>query len=175
MIAMALSCEPDLLIADEPTTALDVTIQAQILELMQKLQKERGTSIILITHDMGVIANMAHRVHVMYAGRIVEEATVDELFRKPLHPYTLGLLHSIPRLDHPRDETLSPIEGQPPDLLNLPVGCAFFPRCTFSKMDCQLKVPPLFEVGEGHRHACFVQHEGSLDQAKTHLPGVING
>ncbi len=138
MIAMALSCKPALLIADEPTTALDVTIQAQILELMKELQQAEGTAIILITHDLGVVANICRRVNVMYAGRFVEEAAVDDLFARPRHPYTLGLLKSIPRLDT-ADETLTPIRGQPPDMIHLPSGCAFNPRAPMSSNAAQRK------------------------------------
>ncbi|REJ87117.1 MAG: ABC transporter ATP-binding protein [Planctomycetota bacterium] len=155
MIAMALSCQPQVLIADEPTTALDVTIQAQILALMKALQAAVGTAIVLITHDMGVIANSCDRVCVMYAGRIVEEAPVDELFASPRHPYTLGLLESIPRLDEAQAHRLTPIEGQPPDLMHLPKGCAFAPRCPFSIERCHAEDPPL-EEHEARRHACFV-------------------
>jgi oligopeptide transport system ATP-binding protein len=156
MIAMALSCKPDLLIADEPTTALDVTIQAQILDLMRNLQRDEGTAIILVTHDMGVIATMAHRVNVMYAGRIVEEASVDELFASPRHPYTLGLLKSIPRVDEPPGTRLLPIEGQPPDLTHLPPGCPFQPRCPYAVERSFHEVPQLASVAPGHRVACFV-------------------
>ena len=155
MIAMALCCGPELLIADEPTTALDVTIQAQILELIQRLQREQGTAIILITHDLGVIANMCHRVAVMYAGRFVEEAEVDELFARPRHPYTLGLLKSMPRLDEAEEARLTPIEGQPPDLAHLQPGCPFRPRCPMAIHKCALYQPPLEGEG-GHRAACFV-------------------
>ena len=157
MIAMALACRPDLLIADEPTTALDVTIQAQILELMTRLQKEHGTSIILITHDLGVIANMCHRVCVMYAGRIVEEAPVQELFNHPCHPYTVGLLESMPRLDAPAGERLTPIEGQPPDLTQLGAGCAFAPRCRWAQDQCRQQTPGVYEAEPGHWHACLVK------------------
>ena len=158
MIAMALSCRPDLLIADEPTTALDVTIQAQILELLKRLQRDEGTAIILITHDMGVIANICTRVTVMYAGRFVEEAGSDELFGHPRHPYTWGLLESIPRLDEAKDSQLTPIEGQPPDLAHLPPGCPFRPRCPAAIERCGLAVPRL-AGGQGHRVACFVPPE----------------
>ena len=154
MIAMALSCKPALLIADEPTTALDVTIQAQILELMKELQRAEGTAIILITHDLGVVANICRRVNVMYAGRFVEEAAVDDLFARPRHPYTLGLLKSIPRLDT-ADETLTPIRGQPPDLVHLPSGCAFNPRCPNVVERCPKEVPPLVTTENGRRYACF--------------------
>jgi oligopeptide transport system ATP-binding protein len=154
MIAMALSCKPALLIADEPTTALDVTIQAQILELMKELQQAEGTAIVLITHDLGVVANICRRVNVMYAGRFVEEAAVDDLFARPRHPYTLGLLKSIPRLDT-ADETLTPIRGQPPDLIHLPGGCAFNPRCPNVVERCPKEVPPLSTDASGQRFACF--------------------
>ena len=154
MIAMALSCKPALLIADEPTTALDVTIQAQILELMKELQKAEGTAIILITHDLGVVANICRRVNVMYAGRFVEEAAVDDLFARPRHPYTLRLLKSIPRLDT-ADETLTPIRGQPPDMIHLPSGCAFNPRCPNVIERCPKEVPHLSTDESGQRFACF--------------------
>ncbi len=155
MIAMALSCQPEVLIADEPTTALDVTIQAQILDLIRQLQREQGTAVVLITHDLGVIANMCRRVAVMYAGRFVEEAPVDELFAHPRHPYTVGLLRSIPRLDEPRGATLLPIEGQPPDLIHLPPGCPFRPRCPLAVDRCSREIPSLEGDGD-HRAACFV-------------------
>ena len=155
MLAMALSCKPDVLIADEPTTALDVTIQAQILDLMKELQRTEGTSIIMITHDLGVIANICHRVSVMYAGCIVEEAEIDSLFAGPRHPYTIGLMHSIPRVDTDH-ERLSPIEGQPPDLAHLGEGCAFEPRCPYRIDRCQQESPPLADRPEGGRFACLV-------------------
>lgn len=156
MIAMALSCKPDLLIADEPTTALDVTIQAQILELMKELQRAEGTAIILITHALGVVANACHRVHVMYAGRIVEQAKVEDLFAQPRHPYTLGLLKSIPRLDGDRHAALTPIEGQPPHMAQLEPGCAFRPRCPYAIDRCAIETPPLVTASSGSRFACFV-------------------
>ncbi|MFT7668479.1 MAG: oligopeptide transport system ATP-binding protein [Planctomycetota bacterium] len=143
MIAMALLCDPRVLIADEPTTALDVTIQAQILELMGDLQKRRGTAIILITHDLGVVAGMSDRVHVMYAGRLVEAAPTNDLFGRPEHPYTIGLLGSVPRLDQHPDEALQSIPGQPPDLAALPPGCAFEPRCFQKTAACTGSVPEL--------------------------------
>ena len=158
MIAMALACKPSLLIADEPTTALDVTIQAQILELMKQLQAEEGTAIILITHDLGVVANICRRVNVMYAGRFVEEAAVDDLFARPEHPYTIGLLNSIPRLDVAH-ERLSPITGQPPDMTRLPSGCAFRPRCPWAVEYCAQVVPPLYPAVHSGRHACHVSAE----------------
>jgi oligopeptide transport system ATP-binding protein len=156
MIAMALSCNPKLLIADEPTTALDVTIQAQILELLQKLSAEIGTSVLIITHNLGVIARYANRVNVMYAGKIVEGATARELFTNPQHPYTKGLLKSVPRLDQDRTKKLSTIEGSPPDLINLPQGCAFQPRCAYAVAECSVSAPPLTDRGDGHVAACFV-------------------
>jgi oligopeptide transport system ATP-binding protein len=157
MIAMALSCKPDLLIADEPTTALDVTIQAQILELLREMQQEdenKKMSIIFITHDLGVMANICDRVVVMYGGRIVEEAPVDELFARPRHPYTLGLLRSRPRIDSVRGAKLEPISGQPPDLTNLPPGCAFHPRCKFAQDICRTNRPELRPAPTGGRFAC---------------------
>ncbi len=153
MIAMALACEPRLLIADEPTTALDVTIQAQILSLMRELQQETGTAIILITHDLGVVAEVADEVVVMYAGRIVEQAPVQALFDTPQHPYTIGLLGSIPRLDGERDR-LASIEGQVPSPLRRPSGCSFADRCPFADAQCRAAVPALREVGLRHRSAC---------------------
>ncbi|MFO7169185.1 MAG: ABC transporter ATP-binding protein [Chloroflexota bacterium] len=156
MIAMALSCNPALLIADEPTTALDVTIQAQILELIARLQRELGTAVIIITHDLGVVAGMADRVMVMYAGRVVEEGPTNEIFERPRMPYTIGLLRSIPRLDERQGRKLTPIRGLPPDLINLPEICPFSPRCDyFVAGKCDQQVPPLREVGENHRAACL--------------------
>jgi oligopeptide/dipeptide ABC transporter ATP-binding protein len=154
MIAMALACEPRLLIADEPTTALDVTIQAQILELMRTLQSETGTAVILITHDLGVVAEVADEVVVMYAGRVVERAPVQELFDHPQHPYTVGLLGSIPRLDVERTR-LASIEGQVPSPLRRPVGCKFADRCPFVLAQCRAEDPPLRDVGTQHQSACW--------------------
>ncbi len=168
MIAIALSCRPEVLIADEPTTALDVTIQAQILDLMRQLQKEEGTAIIMITHDLGVIANVCHRVNVMYAGRFVEEATVDDLFARPRHPYTLGLLRSIPRLDEEAASELTPIEGQPPDLTEMSLGCAFEPRCRFAVDRCRQERPALETGPNDGRHACFVDVETAHQQERQH-------
>jgi len=166
MIAMALSCEPDVLIADEPTTALDVTIQAQILELMQQLQEDQGTAIIFITHDLGVVASICHRVLVMYGGRVVEEAATSDLYAQPHHPYTLGLLHSALRWDQETGGTLRTIEGQPPDMADLPPGCAFYDRCEYGQPACTEQVPPLVQLqAQQRRHACLVdihaQQEGS--------------
>jgi oligopeptide/dipeptide ABC transporter ATP-binding protein len=167
MIAMALSCNPKLIIADEPTTALDVTIQAQILDLMKNLGKEYGVSLLIITHNLGVVARYADRVNIMYAGKIVERGTAREIYRQPSHPYTLGLLNSVPRLDLPRTEKLDPIEGQPPDLLNLPAGCAFRERCRFAIARCAAEIPSLQQVSAGHLSACFVA-ETLLSRAKEH-------
>ena len=155
MIAMGLSCNPQLLIADEPTTALDVTIQAQIIDLVERLKNELGMAIIWITHDLGVVAGMAERVIVMYAGFIVEEASVAELYADPHHPYTVGLLRSIPRLDEAQRERLIPIEGLPPDLLDPPAHCPFAPRCEFVMDKCWDENPPLETVKEGHKAACW--------------------
>ena len=150
MIAMALSCNPALILADEPTTALDVTIQAQILELMKGLSRRLGAAMLMITHNLGVVARYADRVNVMYAGKIVERATARELYANPRHPYTLGLLHSVPRLDEPRRAKLDPIPGQPPDLSRLPGGCSFAPRCPYVIERCRADVPPLDLVGAEH-------------------------
>ena len=154
MIAMALACNPSLILADEPTTALDVTIQAQILELMRDLSQRLGVAMLIITHNLGVVARYADRVNVMYAGRIVEQASAAELYARPRHPYTLGLLRSVPRLDEPRRGRLDPIEGQPPDLTRLPAGCAFAPRCAFRTERCG-EAPALAAVGEAHGAACW--------------------
>ncbi|MCT4563441.1 MAG: ABC transporter ATP-binding protein [Maledivibacter sp.] len=159
MIAIALSCQPDLLIADEPTTALDVTIQAQILELMKDLKDKVNTSIILITHDLGVVADVCSRIVVMYGGLIMEEGTSEEIFYDPKHPYTMGLLKSIPRLDLGEKQRLIPIEGTPPDLIKPPVGCPFASRCPYAMKICKEHRPPYFEVSKGHRSMCWLLHE----------------
>ena len=156
MIAMALLCEPDILIADEPTTAIDVTIQAQILDLLKELQESKGTAIIMITHSMGVIAHICDRVQVMYAGKIVEQADASALFANPCHPYTQGLLASIPRLDEAKGDELTPIEGSPPDVTELPGGCAFHPRCPLVEDRCRAAEPLLAPSENGGRSACFV-------------------
>lgn len=158
MIAIALSCEPKLLIADEPTTALDVTIQAQILDLLKNLRKDFGTAIILITHDLGVVAGMCDRVNVMYAGKVVEAATARKLYANPRMPYTIGLLNSIPRLGEELRAKLLSIPGLPPDMITLPPGCAFEPRCVYAQPTvCNAQVPPLREVEEDHRAACLLE------------------
>jgi oligopeptide transport system ATP-binding protein len=161
MIAMALSCEPSLLIADEPTTALDVTIQAQILELMKDLKDKINTSIILITHDLGVVADVCSRIVVMYGGLIMEEGSTDDIFYNPKHPYTWGLLKSIPRLDLNEKKRLVPIEGSPPDLLKPPQGCPFAARCPYAMKICMEQLPAYYEVGEKHRSLCWLQDENA--------------
>jgi oligopeptide/dipeptide ABC transporter ATP-binding protein len=155
MIAMALSCNPKLLLADEPTTALDVTIQAQILELLTRLTRELGTAVIIITHNLGVVARYADRVNVMYAGKIVEAASAEALYHRPRHAYTLGLLRSVPRLDQARKEKLDPIDGIPPDLVRVPPGCSFRPRCRFAVDRCGEDTPPLLPVEDGRTSACW--------------------
>ncbi len=155
MIAIALSCEPRLLIADEPTTALDVTIQAQILELMKDLTTRLGAALVLITHNLGIVARYTSRVHVMYAGRVVESSETGHIFTNPRHPYTKGLLASVPRLDKPRGERLVPINGQPPDLTRLGPGCAYLPRCGFAVAACRQNAPALEDIAPKHRTACF--------------------
>ncbi|MCZ6480573.1 MAG: ABC transporter ATP-binding protein [candidate division NC10 bacterium] len=156
MIAMALSCNPKLILADEPTTALDVTIQAQILELMKDLTQRFGVAMIIITHNLGVVARYADRVNVMYAGKVVEQGRARDIYQSPRHPYTLGLLRSVPRLDLPRKAKLDPIDGQPPDPANLGPGCSFAPRCKFAIEKCLHEVPPLTPVRTGHLSACWV-------------------
>lgn len=158
MIAIALACRPELLIADEPTTALDVTIQMQILRLMKELQKKLDTSIILITHDLGVVAETCDRIAVMYAGQIVETGTVEDIFYRPNHPYTKALLNSVPRLDMKSDEPLQPIVGSPPDLFSPPPGCPFFDRCKHAMAICQLHNPELEAIGDEHYSACWLNH-----------------
>jgi oligopeptide/dipeptide ABC transporter ATP-binding protein len=155
MIAMALACEPKLIIADEPTTALDVTIQAQILELMKDLTKRLGVALIIITHNLGVVARYADRVNVMYAGKIIEEGTAADIYHRPQHPYTLALLKSVPRMDRPRQAKLDPVEGQPPDLTMLDDGCPFRPRCRYRIERCNEAFPPLESVGGVHLSACW--------------------
>ena len=177
MIAMALSCNPQLLIADEPTTALDVTIQAQVLELMNELQQETGAAIILITHDLGVVAEFCKNVLVMYGGNLVEYGTADQIFEAPRMPYTQGLLASLPRLDEVERRRLEPIQGQPPNLLRLPPGCAFAPRCAYRMPICDQPVP-LYDFGEGHVARCYLYDERARDQrpaAAQALPTVPIG
>jgi oligopeptide/dipeptide ABC transporter ATP-binding protein len=159
MIAMALSCNPKLIIADEPTTALDVTIQAQILELMQDLARDFGTAMIIITHNLGVVARYADNVNVMYAGNIIETGTAQEIYHNPRHPYTLALLNSVPRLDASERVKLDAIEGLPPDLINLPEGCTFAPRCKYIYERCVEETPTLVEANTGHNSACWRHRE----------------
>jgi oligopeptide transport system ATP-binding protein len=161
MIATALSCNPKLLIADEPTTALDVTIQAQIVDLVKGLRDELGMGIIWITHDLGVIAEICTKVIVMYGGMVMESGTVNEIFHESQHPYTIGLHHSIPRLDLKRKERLIPIKGSPPDLMNPPEGCPFSTRCQYAMRVCLEQAAPLFEVSEGHRSSCWLLDENA--------------
>ncbi|GEC91219.1 MULTISPECIES: ABC transporter ATP-binding protein [Brevibacillus] len=156
VIAIALACQPKLVIADEPTTALDVTIQAQILDLLKRLQEEQELSVVIITHDLGVVAEIAHRMVVMYAGMVVETGTVEDVFANPRHPYTWGLMRSLPRLDEGEKQRLIPIEGSPPDLFNPPVGCPFAARCDFAMEICEQQMPVTSEFGRGHQAACWL-------------------
>ena len=167
MIARALACEPKLLIADEPTTALDVTIQAQILELMQELRQKLGMSIIMITHDLGVVASMCERIAVMYAGHIVEYGTADEIFYEPKHEYTKGLINSIPKLSAQEIERLVPIEGQPVDLLNPPAGCPFAPRCANCMKICLREMPPKTELSDTHYSHCWLLQKEEFEKGET--------
>ena len=167
MIAIALACEPKLLIADEPTTALDVTIQAQILELMQELRQKLGMSIIMITHDLGVVASMCERIAVMYAGHIVEYGTADEIFYEPKHEYTKGLINSIPKLSAQEIERLVPIEGQPVDLLNPPAGCPFAPRCANCMKICLREMPPKPERSDTHYSHCWLLQKEEFEKGET--------
>ena len=166
MIAMGLICHPKLLIADEPTTALDVTIQAQILELMKELQKKNHMGIIFITHNLGVVAEVCDKVSVMYAGKMVEQGPVDEIFYEPGHPYTMGLLRSMPRVDAESYERLIPIEGSPVDMLNPPEGCPFAPRCEHAMKVCLQKMPPYVELGDNHRAACWLRVQDAIEAQK---------
>ena len=158
MIAIALACSPQLLIADEPTTALDVTIQAQILDLLKDIQQQFGTAIIMITHDLGVVAGMAQKIAVMYAGKIIERGLVDEIFESPKHPYTLALLNAVPRLDSRKKEKLASIHGTPPDLLAPPEGCAFASRCKYCMKICRLMLPETSRISDSHEVSCWLQH-----------------
>ena len=159
MIAIALSCQPDLLIADEPTTALDVTIQAQILELMKELKEKINTSIILITHDLGVVADVCSKIVVMYGGLIMERGTAEDIFYRPSHPYTMGLLKSIPRLDVEEKRRLIPIKGSPPDLVKPPQGCPFAARCPYAMEICRIERPPFYKIDDGHEAMCWILDE----------------
>ncbi|MGJ5620310.1 ABC transporter ATP-binding protein [Sulfitobacter sp. MF3-043] len=155
MIAMALSCYPKLILADEPTTALDVTVQAQVLSLMKDLCREMGVALVIITHNLGIVARYAHRVNVMYAGKIVETGIAAALYSNPSHPYTLGLLNSVPRLDQVRGTQIEPIPGSPPDLADLGPGCSFEPRCRFATARCRAETPPMIDIGGAHSSACW--------------------
>jgi oligopeptide/dipeptide ABC transporter ATP-binding protein len=172
MIAMALACNPSLILADEPTTALDVTVQAQILELMQDLSRRLGIAIVLITHNLGVVARYAKRVNVMYAGKLVEQGRARDLYARPHHPYTQSLLRSVPRLDAPRQARLQPIDGQPLDLTHLPPGCAFAPRCQYAIDRCQAEIPPLMDVSPEHFSACWVAERVGSEAARCLLPAA---
>ena len=165
MIAMALACEPKLLIADEPTTALDVTIQAQILELMMELKDKLGMAIIMITHDLGVVASMCERIAVMYAGKVVEYGTADDIFYNPKHQYTKGLIRSIPRIDTKEHERLVPIEGTPVDMLNPPKGCPFAPRCEECMKICLREMPPVTNFGRVHYTQCWLNQKEEMQNA----------
>ncbi len=167
MIAMALANKPGLLIADEPTTALDVTIQDQILHQLRELEKEYGTSIIFITHDLGVVAELCSRVIVMYGGLVMEEAAIDDIFEKPGRPYTMGLLVSIPDIRQDKNVRLMPIPGSPPDMTNPPVGCPFAPRCPYARKICAQELPEFVELGEGHRSRCFLQYPDAPADAQN--------
>lgn len=168
VIAIALACNPELLIADEPTTALDVTIQAQILELMMELKDKLGMAIIMITHDLGVVASMCERIAVMYAGRIVEYGTIDDIFYHSKHQYTKGLIRSIPRLDTKEHERLIPIEGTPVDMLNPPKGCPFAPRCDEAMKICLREMPPVTEFGEVHYTQCWLNQKEEMEKGASH-------
>lgn len=168
MIAIALACEPKLLIADEPTTALDVTIQAQILELMMELKDKLGMAIIMITHDLGVVASMCERIAVMYAGRIVEYGTTDDIFYHPKHQYTKGLIRSIPRLDTKEHERLIPIEGTPVDMLNPPAGCPFAPRCDAAMQICLREMPPVTTFSDVHYTQCWLNQKEEMEKGASH-------
>jgi oligopeptide transport system ATP-binding protein len=174
MIAIALACNPKLLVADEPTTALDVTIQAQILDLLKDLQKRLGMSIVLITHNLGVVADLSQRVCVMYAGQMVEKGSIDDIFHNPQHPYTVGLLSSIPRVDTGKEQRrrLVPIDGTPPDLFAPPSGCGYAPRCPFAMKICRNVPPPLTEVGLDHTAMCWLHHEMA---PKVNLAAQVGG
>jgi oligopeptide/dipeptide ABC transporter ATP-binding protein len=174
MIAMAIACEPDVLIADEPTTALDVTIQAQILDLLEALQRKNGMAIVLITHDLGVVARMADEVAVMYAGEIVERGAVDDVFYRPAHPYALGLKAAMPSNSTTKEQGLAPIEGSPPDLFHPPAGCAYFARCPYAMRLCEPNHPPRFDVGEGHYSRCWLHHPNAPRRvAELYVPASL--
>ncbi len=158
MIAMAVSCAPKLLIADEPTTALDVTIQADIIDLLKDIRKEFGMAVIMITHDLGIVANIAKKIIVMYAGKVVETGSSQDIFYRPRHPYTKALLRAVPRLDTEEEQSLESIEGTPPNMIDPPAGCAFSTRCSQCMRICQKSEPPMFEFEDGHTAQCWLYH-----------------
>ncbi|AGC69477.1 oligopeptide transport ATP-binding protein OppD [Thermoclostridium stercorarium subsp. stercorarium DSM 8532] len=174
MIAMALACEPKLLIADEPTTALDVTIQAQIIDLMTELKNKINMSIIMITHDLGIVASMCNRIAVMYAGKVVEEGTTDEIFYNPKHEYTKGLLRSIPKIDSEKHEKLIPIDGTPVDMLNPPAGCPFAPRCEKCMRICLKRMPEFTQITQTHKSACWMLQKESFERERRRENGQDN-
>jgi peptide/nickel transport system ATP-binding protein/oligopeptide transport system ATP-binding protein len=169
MIAIAIACQPQLIIADEPTTVVDVTIQAQLLELIRNITRELNTALILITHNLGIVARYAQRVFVMYAGNIIEHGKALDVYHYPCHPYTAGLLASVPRLDEPRKTRLLPIEGQPPDLISPPAGCAFYERCSYRIPQCENEKPPLLRVASNHYTACWVSQKDQKPWQKKSL------
>lgn len=167
MIAMAMCCDPELLIADEPTTALDVTVQAQVLEQLDKLRKRTGTTLIIITHNLGIVARYADSVKIMYGGKLVEQGPTREVFRNPRHPYTMGLIRAVPRLDRPRTESLYTIEGEPPDMSQIPAqSCAFASRCKYATEECRTRRPEHAIVGENHTCACFHMEEAREERGR---------
>jgi oligopeptide transport system ATP-binding protein len=172
MIAIALACNPKILIADEPTTALDVTIQAQIMELIADLQEKLGTAVILVTHDLGVVADVADRIQVMYAGQIIEHGTIDEIFKNPQHPYTWALLQSVPRLDTKNKGKLYSLQGTPPDLLKPPVGCSFAARCEYAMQICREEMPEVTTLSENHEVCCWLKHSMA---PKVGIPEALRG
>jgi oligopeptide transport system ATP-binding protein len=172
MIAIALACNPKILIADEPTTALDVTIQAQIMELIADLQEKLGTAVILVTHDLGVVADVADRIQVMYAGQIIEHGTIDEIFKNPQHPYTWALLQSVPRLDTKNKGKLYSLQGTPPDLLKPPVGCSFAARCEYAMQICREEMPEVTTLSENHEVCCWLKHSMA---PKVDIPQALRG
>lgn len=168
MIAIAFACDPKILICDEPTTALDVTIQGQILDIIKELQREHNTSVIMITHDLGVVANIAQKIAVMYSGMIVERGSCEDIFYRPRHPYTWALIRSVPRLDLENKQVLASIPGTPPDLLNPPVGCPFCTRCEYCMEICKEQMPEVTEFGDGHEASCWLHHPLA---PKVEMPG----
>ncbi|MBZ9624962.1 ABC transporter ATP-binding protein [Clostridium sp. FP2] len=172
MIAIALACNPKILIADEPTTALDVTIQAQIMDLISNLQEKLGTAVILVTHDLGIVADVADRIQVMYAGQIIEHGTIDEIFKNPQHPYTWALLQSVPRLDTKNKDKLYSLQGTPPDLLKPPVGCSFAARCEYCMQICREEMPEVTTLSENHEVCCWLKHSMA---PKVDIPEALRG